>query len=902
MPSVLHTTHEADVRDVAAAALSGRLASLLAREVPGTDLLARSLKAYLGAPYIDGAPATDVRVSNTPTVLKLLGRSAGQFVADYADLTNAANRWWEAGDRTSLARYPDDVLDAFFPGGLSAVERLILDGPLRGAQSIENTLEALARVPKNPAVRLSDPDSMAEGTFAHLSGHFRAVVAKLVESNDRLGDASPEALRAWKAVPRWGLPANLAASAQIEAVPLEEVRLSLAQHTNDVRALMSGADSFDAELRWAQAASPDEIRRAWPLLLSRFLVLLFAVGGGRVREILKFRIESFVDEYHGPAPDHAELAALIAEPGKSKHAKGKKRPKGCSDGMALMVRTLITVRRRLWQAALDGEVLYARHDGKTRKTDPIGAIRAGGHGLPDTAALLPVAWWLTGPVDYRAILRRFMGVVPRSLVVRAPDDPKGRWSAPRESGARRPLIRRRGYRPGPAVVAHYAAVWNTNLPEGVPPLTDEEVADIIAEFTGYQPHQFRHLTFQLAVKAGVFYNQDNLAPPGQKHPEPSLYGHAYVDHTVKDSREVNELEHIYGDLGTENAYALIGLRVGPMLWDMVMGDLGARKVQDIELAMEVAAELEMQEADIAALPGRAEELELRSSELANRPASVKRPSRVTVPEALTVHAKLDLALRLLHRVTEQNDALFDQNVELRGLMQEMHEVSARQHHLVLDAWAMSLRQKDLAVELQDLLVNPDRFRRVPDDETLSAADQRQLKIGELRALLATNQPALPAATWIRPDGGWLTLQELAELVQRDFSVVSSRWVKGTNMPRRAEDRPWDPDAARTGAIPVELAEWTDDDGVVHAARYRRVWLAPIPEAFWQARGEKVQERLAELQTHWPKAQGWSDRDGNPSDRSLAPLRLPEPYASQYAAACAGGHHAEIVAAGEIVDD
>ena len=394
------------------------------------------------------------------------------------------------------------------------------------------------------------------------------------------------------------------------------------------------------------------------------------------------------------------------------------------------------------------------------------------------------------------------------------------------------------------------------------------------------------MTFQMTVKSGDLFNQGHEAPPGKTHPRPTLYGHAYCDQAGGrgSEQQESELARIYGDLGTENAYALIGLRIGPMLWQMLTGDLGARKVQDIDACKDVAVRLRALEADIAAMPARADELRSRSNSLVSRPSRVRRPEEV-IPGSATEHVKLDLALKLL-------GAVYDQNAELYALIQDLHTVTADQHALLFEALAASETRKELVVNLQDLLKNSDRFRRVPDDEPLTIAERRRIEADELYESLKT-MPALPGAAQVRP---WLTQREFGSLL-RVTPATTSRWTRGLHLPSRPVDRPWE-----AHAIPVErLIEYPPGpDGKRRSnAKWRRIWFPGIKAAFWHARGEKVQETAIELMSEYPKAQGWADRDRKPTLRSLAPLDLSEPFASEYAAA-RSGEDAEVVT-GEVVD-
>lgn len=87
------------------------------------------------------------------------------------------------------------------------------------------------------------------------------------------------------------------------------------------------------------------------------------------------------------------------------------------------------------------------------------------------------------------------------------------------------------------------------------------------------------------------------------------------------------------------------------------------------------------------------------------------------------------------------------------------------------------------------------------------------------------------------------------------------------------------------------AEAPPVDGSLGAA-FRRIWIDAINPAIFVA---SQREMLDETVARWPQQQAWIDADGEPRERALADLVLPEPYSSAY-----GGEpvHGEVVADNE----
>ncbi|MGH2854417.1 MAG: hypothetical protein ACRDLF_09550 [Solirubrobacteraceae bacterium] len=107
---------------------------------------------------------------------------------------------------------------------------------------------------------------------------------------------------------------------------------------------------------------------------------------------------------------------------------------------------------------------------------------------------------------------------------------------------------------------------------------------------------------------------------------------------------------------------------------------------------------------------------------------------------------------------------------------------------------------------------------------------------------------------------WLTFREFCEIADLDARSTLTRWAKGEHIPTRRDKRPWEP-----GHAPVDASL---------GVNYRRIWIPGVHEAFWRTR--LMRETLAEALGRWPREQGWTTKDGEPTWRCSEPLRVSPP--------------------------
>jgi hypothetical protein len=883
--------------NVARAALSSRITACLERAQPRIGELTRGLMAYDEQASLDPGDLNLKGGDTTLNELTALGTDRDELIADLRASKEAAAK------RHQIPAYTPAICEVFSPAAIPVIEQILLDGPMLAEARTEDALVAMAKGKRRGAKTTRwGATGIGPGYIARIASEMRSLFKAIVELNGQTATIEAhEALRAWTYVPRPAVPAvDQRGGREPEAPPIQDVRLEIQERTMDIWQRI-GVHSVEKELKW-ETADPEELRRLFekalewaetadpeqllPLfrpMMGRLRVLIFPGVGGRSIGMRELTIGDFKLDYgRGPRPDFYDRAALALWPGKGA-PKSRKRPKGIGPEASFILRSFITLRRRLWAAAYSGEFVY----NGVGKKDPTVAVRASRLAeLPDTAKLITGSPWSLTAISYNALRQGFIGGIPTRVRVHASGSkvwrPRGhqssrsaellagrRWEV--LGHAQRPLVMRSDFKPDPDVVQYYADLSNEDLDEGVPPLSFDEVRKIIILYTGNAPHEYRHLAYQMAIKGGDEYNTSYDPPDGLTHPRPGLYAVALVGHLdSKDEqkRAESELARIYGDLGIENAYAVLGLRAGELLsqyliTNKVITNKGARRVQDVEQAKDVLARLEAKRADVRAIPAAVEAIKAQSSELLHSQSRVMRPDELEFPESATDSERLELVLAY-------SRAIFDQNEEHRELHLKHHELVMEAVYQALQGMQLADEREELSLRLKDLLINKETFRRVPDNETLTQAETRRLTIGELAAALEPSPPALPPAV-VRD---WHTTSEIADLDGVAPTTVSRGWVPGTHLPKRPDRRPWDREA-----IPVEKLI-TYPDGTTNA-KFRRVWVPKIKPSWWTP---QMREKSVEMRSRWPKSQMWSDRDGNQTLRSLAPLELEEPLASEYAEA------------------
>ncbi len=165
---------------------------------------------------------------------------------------------------------------------------------------------------------------------------------------------------------------------------------------------------------------------------------------------------------------------------------------------------------------------------------------------------------------------------------------------------------------------------------------------------------------------------------------------------------------------------------------------------------------------------------------------------------------------------------------------------------------LSRRKADTITKVNMFRFDQTTWLPVPDSEPAGAeqVDWDAIDQGKLgKALLPSDTPIQ-----VRD---WLTFNEFCQVAGLEARSTLTRWAKGEHIPARRDKRPWEP-----GLAPI--------DGSL-GVNYRRVWVPGVHEAFW--RTSLMREQLAETLAHWPLEQGWTTKDGEPTERCREPLRV-----------------------------
>jgi hypothetical protein len=104
---------------------------------------------------------------------------------------------------------------------------------------------------------------------------------------------------------------------------------------------------------------------------------------------------------------------------------------------------------------------------------------------------------------------------------------------------------------------------------------------------------------------------------------------------------------------------------------------------------------------------------------------------------------------------------------------------------------------------------------------------------------------------------WLTFPEFCEVAGLEARSTLTRWVNGEHIPTRRDKRPWEPEQ-----VPVDVSL---------GKNYRRIWVPGVHEAFW--RTSLIRDKLAEILGRWPREQGWTTKEGEPTPRCAEPIQV-----------------------------
>lgn len=586
--------------------------------------------------------------------------------------------------RGMLVDFGNDVLCEFFAPELwPTVHALLRDGPVIAAARAYEALHLMAeRGVAGNRRRPAGPPSLPYLKITRLAFHriFDNVVAL------RHAGFEPALLEPWVHAPRIDLPELPNGGYEVQAPPPHLVRAKLDELTCDVRARLgiAPASTFDEEAAAITALSPRAGIGLWRPLQRRMLLGLYTVLGGRKEAMMLLRRMDFIPDHRFPEGGSGPVLKLRPR----KHAgRWLVRTKRLHPELAAMIANhLLFIDRKVRLAYSDPTAI--RRDG--RPAPPAAK-------MPSDAALVPISVSDWRALDPRAV---FTGHTYR-------DAHSGEWV-----GQTYALIPRLG-----------------ELPEDLP--------EAMRPFVGYTPHEYRHLAYQLAVRAGVLYNERNVGSGAEAWARPDLYGHATLDHGNH-----NDLGNLYGDFGTEAAIETLTARAIRGSWELLATEAGARRRPDVETyvrELEALHRIEGELDDCALRATKLTEIEGVHRDLESQPPAVHR----------NVHAKLDQLIR--------------QNGELLRQVKALREATLEGHALTHEILRLTERRALLIKRVGCLRHDTRTWLRIPDtDPTPAPVDwdeidervyTRRLLAAALREPSRASEPALLELESSRARGG-----------------------------------------------------------------------------------------------------------------------------------------------------
>lgn len=320
------------------------------------------------------------------------------------------------------------------------------------------------------------------------------------------------------------------------------------------------------------------------------------------------------------------------------------------------------------------------------------------------------------------------------------------------------------------------------------PALNGEIGDNPATYLGYSPHRLRHSALKMTREGARRYVADM-----DLEMDPECLSEVLLDHDVRSDR------YGYGDLSNAQGrekWTAVAIEVN---WQMLTGDMGARKALDADGFRAAVRERNAVAAEIGQL-------------------------RHQIDRSFA-------AMETTARSTPRSDAIMKQILELLRAQTEV--TLDHRHERRLEA-----RLRELDVELERIRNDPARVVLVPDDAPPGAerVDLDRIEREETVACVAI-VPALGAMPAVRD---WITVNELADLA--GVSRPSARrWAGGQLLPFPARDprNPW-------------VTEVPPVDRGVHSRR-RRIAVTHMSSEFLApaARRRLLEEQLAT----WPV--GWS---------------------------------------------
>jgi integrase len=352
-----------------------------------------------------------------------------------------------------------------------------------------------------------------------------------------------------------------------------------------------------------------------------------------------------------------------------------------------------------------------------------------------------------------------------------------------------------------------------------------------APYCGYTPHEFRHLANQIAEGAGRIFNERYPATGGEVNPPIPYYAAALLDNGGAE----RDMRALYGDRKAPAMLEVVAGRATEIGWEILTTGVGLRKRPNVEAYEQELIRLR-----------RIEDEERRLEQAAQRlQAKHARPG--PLPALPAGEMGQTNRLEVIMRRQEDLIALVE---ELKG---ELLEGSAITHQLV----QLSRQKADTIKKLDLYRLDQGTWLAVADTDPPGAEkiDWEAIDKGKL------GKPLMPVegASAVRD---WLTFREFCEIIDLQARSTLTRWAKGEHLPARRDRRPWEPD-------------WVPVDDTL-GTNYRRIWVPGVNDTFWRTRLRR--EELANTLSRWPREQGWTTKDGQPTPRCLTPICVSAPAA------------------------
>jgi integrase len=353
----------------------------------------------------------------------------------------------------------------------------------------------------------------------------------------------------------------------------------------------------------------------------------------------------------------------------------------------------------------------------------------------------------------------------------------------------------------------------------------EHVTNAEDAICGYTPHEYRHFANKMAERAGEIWNESHPATGGETNPPIPYYAAALLDNGSIE----NDLRALYGDRRTPAMLEVVSGRAAEIGWEILTTDAGLRKRPDCQAYEREMIRLRRIEEEERRLERDAQTLQARH---------VSCGQQALLPPSPAESDRVD---RIMHRQDEMVASIDE-------LKEIMLQSSAITHQLI----QLSRQKADTIVKLDLYRLDQATWLPVSDSEPPGAerVDWDAIDRGALgRPLMPSDTP-----TALRD---WLTFPEFCEVAGLEARSTLTRWVNGEHIPARRDKRPWEPEQ-----VPVDVSL---------GKNYRRIWVPGVHEAFW--RTSIMRDKLAEILGRWPREQGWTTKEGEPTPRCVEPIRV-----------------------------